>query len=239
MLTPITLEKIRDFFGPGLKLVNFKKFKENFSNFVGPLPWRIWTCLSPAVEADLESLPSFIPQLNISWVKLSGDPNPALAIQFLRGINGVSALTISGCSYGNEFYDQLSSVPCIKCLEINSDSQMSAVVSYEFICSIRFLREICINDCVLALEDLGDAIKRSEVGTFKLYQNWMIQWKRLSFKTDQSDKPFMVSYRLSRSYFESWKEAVAFVRKCEQVNRQLKLDEEGRVIGPFIEAPEA
>ena len=236
-LTPVALERENELDGPTLKLDKLKKLENNFSNFV-LLPWRTSTLISPDVEANLQNLPRFIRQLNIDRVTLSRDPNPALAIQFLEAINGVSMLRISGCSYDQFFYNQLTLVPCIKLLKIDCNSQMSEVTSFDFICKIRFLQEFYINDCELSLEELEDAIGRSEVEIFRISQYLYIPWKRLWFVANKSDKPFTVTYRMSKSRFESWKDAVRFVRKCEHANRQLNLNDRGALIGSFVVAPQ-
>lgn len=143
-----------------------------------------------------------------------------MVIRFLKGINGVRSLWISKCSYSNKFYDQLDSVPYIHCLAF-CDSQMSTVTSYDFITTLRFLKEIHVKDSFPSLEDLGKVIERCDVEHFVLLHNVFKSGKSVFFEAKiHSDKPFEVRFRHYGRYFETWEEAVVFVRKCEHINRR-------------------
>lgn len=205
-----------------LEFENIKKLKHNFSNFVGPLPWRTTIHLTPELDADLESFPRFIRQFYLERVVLRNGPNPELVIKFLKEINGVNQLLINSCSYGNEFFDQLDSVPFISYLQI-SNSQISAVTSFDFICTTRCLRGITIIETILPLDDLGDLIERSKVERFSLRVNVNMNLrnmrKSILFVADRSDEPrYSVSYKCFKNLFETWKEAACFFRECELIN---------------------
>lgn len=205
------------------KLEDVKKLKDNFLNFVNPLPCDTEIHLTPAIEADLKSLTRLIRQFNITSVNLSKSPRPELVIKFLREINGVRKLIVKECSYGSEFYDQLSSVPFIIYLGIRH-SNFSTMDSFDFLRTIRFLRSVSLIECLSSLSilqkhDISDLIG-SKILKFRLHMNWCKgSAKRIVLTADktvgQSDKQFRVIFTIFTVFFETWKEAALYAKECE------------------------
>lgn len=159
-----------------LKFDDVLKVKESFANLISPLPGSTNIYVEPALEAELASLPRLLRPFKIESVLLINDPNPELAIKFLKRINGVSKLRINRCSYGPEFYNQLaSSLPFVWFLTIYG-SPFSVVASFDSQCAIRGLREIDLICCRLAEEPpqkeaLMTMIKRSKIKRFGIIRN--------------------------------------------------------------------
>ena len=225
-----------------LKREELRQLREHFSSFVSPLPGHTKIFLSPAV--DLQGLSTFTRLLSILVVEIHEDPNPELVITFLREINGVRTLRLKNCSYGPEFYDQLSSVPFISRFVLNK-CEMSAVTSYHFLFAIRFLREFSAIDIDLPLEELRDTIVhllwRSEIKNFSLYYNQLCN-EQLVFEVSQRaglpNHEIDFKHFLIRKKFRLWQEAVAFFRECEQTIREYDLGSDSTMsVGllPYLE----
>ena len=217
-----------------MKAEDVRKLRKHFANFVGPVPGYTEIFLDPSV--DLKNLSKFTRHLSIRMVELNGNPNPGLVIKFLREINGVSFLSLVKCSYGPEFYNQLTSVPFINEIEFE-ECQMSAVTNYDFIGTIKFLWSVSFTDTVLPLEELEEImwhlVRDTKVDKVEFWYNRSIESNRIYFgirkSADEFDDEFYGKYSLERPFFVNfrtcaqmldWKGVVSFVRECEEVNRQ-------------------
>ena len=213
-----------------------RKFRKHFVNFVGPVPGTHTNIyLDPSV--DLKDLSQFALYLSIHLVELEGNLNPELVIKFLKEINGVSYLRMVKCSYGPEFYNQLTSVPFINEIDFH-ECQMSAVTNYDFIATINFLTSVSFTDTVLPLEELGDTmwhlVRNTKLDKVEFCYNKENSMKRFLFGLDKIfgslsgnwslERPFFVLFGTHKRYLGHWEGVVSFARECEEKNRKLEQD---------------
>ena len=144
------------------------QFLSNYSNFaVDRLPWIGWVRYSASLQ-DHQHLASCCSKLNIQVLRVysTGFPtDPALLIKFLIDIGGINCLVI-GYSFGQEFYDQLSSVPFIGVLTIVKKARLP--INFDFICEIPLLYVIHLEHYRVPIYSLQKNLKKAKITEFSI-----------------------------------------------------------------------
>lgn len=146
---------------------NLDRFVGNFTSDY--LPWNIlfYSSLRYHPE-DFNKLARS--RLNIDHVKVSENvqPDPNLLIKFMVQIGGVQLLTIDKCSFGAEFYDQLTTVPYIAIIVIYGRMPDT---DFNFLNKISFLNGITLRVERFAINAFCLALKKSKI---QRYLVWVV-----------------------------------------------------------------
>ena len=204
---------------------HLERLKENFSNFVGPLPWQIEVVFPASIELA-RNLSRYLAGFNIFRVELEGELDPDLVIEFLQEISGVYVLTIS-CEFGLPFYAQLSSVPFIHTLGV----YRPVIDCFDFLCSIKTLQYFDFQGSSLPIDHFGQLIERSKVNLFEFsvtppgQRNGLRILFEWSVEKRGPNKGVRIRYRETRPYqdysFETVQESIAFMKSVDTIRKRL------------------
>lgn len=143
-----------------------RSFTKNFT--IDYLPWSIglqWWDFIPTTEGFSELCRT---RLNVERVKLfeCDSPKSNLVIQFLVEVGGVKSLSLQNCSFDQQFFDQLTTVPYIAVLKI---TRFFNVTDFEFISGIRFLVELSLYvDPSFPLDSFFGVLEKCKIRKFEL-----------------------------------------------------------------------
>lgn len=154
---------------------NIELLLGNYSNFtVDQLPW-LGLIYYPIELQCHKHLVSCCSKINTQAVVVDQDhskipPDPALLIRFLVDIGGVRSLTINNCSFRQEFYDQLKTVPFIGDLALAEGALLPT--NFDFICDIKFLYRVDFLESdsnQIRVDSLQENLKKSKIRDFSIF----------------------------------------------------------------------
>ena len=171
------------------------------------LPWGIH--FVPMFN-HLESFPC-LSRLSIDSVTLYEyhKPDPNIVIKFLVQIGGVQYLQISKCAFSGEFYDQLSTVPCISFLSVFGPLP---ITDFKFIYRAKFLHRIRLELERFALDSFWLAFKKAKITNFYILINGGTYERQIVFKRENT-RIDLISYSSGDIPFNCLEEAFAIAKK--------------------------
>lgn len=141
-----------------------RSFTKNLT--IDYLPWSIclqWWDFLPTTEGFSELCRT---RLNVERVNLFECDQSNLVIKFLVEIGGVKSLRMQNCSFDQQFFDQLTTVPYIAVLQI---IRFFNVTDFEFISGIKFLGGLSLYvDPDFPLDSFFGVLKKCKIRRLKL-----------------------------------------------------------------------
>lgn len=193
------------FWGP-----HVQELLSNYSNFTADrLPW-VATVHYPVHLQHHRHLASFCSRINVQILRVNKydckyELDPVLLIKFLIEIGGINHLGIGKCSFGQEFYEQLKTVPFVTYLELSELSLMPS--NFNFICNVKFLTGMFLHQDRIPIVSIQENVKKINIQVLSIEEkDFFLNFTKDLIKVQLVGKEII---------FESLDEAFAFLKEIE------------------------